>query len=77
MPTKQWSAGAKDMDYVGNNAAFTCPACGRVFLVSAAIHPTPDGQQGHDGRRKCPWCSKSEGHVAGGAKSGGAAWIDY
>jgi len=77
MAKKQWRAGASDMDYVGNNAAFTCPACAQVFLVSAALHPTPGGQQGRDGRRKCPGCGKSEGNVSGGAKSAGSAWIDY
>jgi predicted RNA-binding Zn-ribbon protein involved in translation (DUF1610 family) len=26
----------KDKELYGNNAAFTCPKCGRVFIVSAS-----------------------------------------
>lgn len=37
MAKKHWTAGATEMDYVGNNAAFTCPHSGRVFLVSAVF----------------------------------------
>jgi hypothetical protein len=30
----------KDEDWLGNNAAFTCPLpdCGKVYIVSAMIH---------------------------------------
>ena len=54
-------------DWVGNNAAFTCPACQNVFIVSALIH-----KKG----RACPSCGSNIGHVEGGAKSGGSAWLD-
>ena len=38
-----------DEDWQGNNAAFTCPACKKVYIVSARMHaegrdcPTPPG----------------------------------
>jgi transcription elongation factor Elf1 len=55
-------------DWEGNNAAFTCPKCGKVFIVSAMIH--------RDGRQ-CPACCKSTGRVKGGRKSGGIASIEW
>jgi len=58
--------GQKD-DWQGNNAAFTCRVCGRVFIVSEHIHV---------GRRFCE-CGHSEGFVTGGRKSGGSAWIAW
>lgn len=45
----------KGEDWVGNNAAFTCPECGKVFLVSGLIH-----RQG----RPCPGCERSIGKVS-------------
>ena len=57
---------ASDEDWVGNNAAFTCPKCGKVFLVSQLIHP--DG-------RACPQCGEAKGFAVGGQKQGGRAWI--
>jgi hypothetical protein len=62
-----------DEDWEGNNAAFTCPNCKKVFIVSGLLH---------DGRRKCPnpKCGKSVGWVRGGKGSGGSAgieWQDY
>jgi len=55
-------------DWVGNNAAFTCPVCGRVFVVSGMLH--------RDGRL-CPCCHKATGHVAGGRDSGGEAFVEW
>lgn len=55
-------------DWVGNNAAFTCPLCQRVFVVSAMIN--------RDGRL-CPDCGKSIGHVNGGRNTGGAAFLEW
>ena len=54
-------------DWVGNNAAFTCPVCGKVFLVSGPLHRNG---------RACPSCGRSTAHIKGGAKSGGTAWIE-
>lgn len=51
-------------DWVGNNAAFTCPHCGKVFLVSRVIHRSG---------RQCPSCKGSQGICSGGARSGGQA----
>lgn len=52
-----------DADWFGNNAAFTCPVCSKVFLVSGFIQK--------NGRR-CPGCGKSIGHVTGTAEDGTA-----
>lgn len=56
-------------DWRGNNAAFTCPNCEQVFIVSGLID--------RSGGRVCPKCGKSRGFVVGGAKSGGHAWIEW
>jgi hypothetical protein len=53
----------KEHDWQGNNAAFACPDCGRVFIVSGQIH---------DGRRRCQ-CGKWEAVIVGGRKSAGSA----
>jgi hypothetical protein len=58
----------RDEDWEGNNAAFTCPRCQKVFIVSGQIH------RGH---RDCPGCHKSIGRVSGGRKSGGTASIEW
>ena len=55
-------------DWIGNNAAFTCPPCGKVYIVSGQLHP-----QG----RKCPKCGNSTGFVVGGKQSGGSAYVEY
>ena len=57
----------EDSDFAGNNAAFTCPLCGKVFIVSGMIH---------HGKRQCPGCRKATGYVIGGQKSGGKAYIE-
>jgi predicted RNA-binding Zn-ribbon protein involved in translation (DUF1610 family) len=57
-------------DWEGNNVAFTCPLCGKVFIVSGA-------PMIHGGRRSCPACGKSEGWVDGGRKSEGHAGIRW
>jgi hypothetical protein len=53
-------------DWHGNDAAFTCPACKKVFVVSGLLD-----RKG----RKCPNCSQSIGFVKGGKDSGGTAMI--
>ena len=58
----------KEEDWEGNNAAFTCPKCEKVFIVSAIIH-----RHG----RQCPACGKSIGRVKGGRKSDGIANIQW
>ena len=52
----------KDEDWLGNNAAFTCPqpGCGKVYIVSALIYK--DG-------RECPACGRSKAFVSGSQKS--------
>jgi predicted RNA-binding Zn-ribbon protein involved in translation (DUF1610 family) len=55
-------------DWDGNNAAFTCPVCAKVFIVSGYMH---------EGERPCPNCGKSTGRVMGGKKTGGSASIRW
>ena len=58
-----------DEDWEGNAAAFTCPHCSKVFIVS--------GTRIHNGVRKCPKCGKSTGHCdIKGRKSGGNASLE-
>lgn len=53
MPTKALDPNnlGMDEDWEGNNAAFRCPHCTKVFIVS--------GTRIHGGQRKCPNCGKS------------------
>lgn len=44
----------RNEDWVGNNAAFTCPSCNQVFLVSGMIHRNG---------RSCPNCGQFTGRV--------------
>ena len=71
---------ARDHDWEGNNAAFKCPMCGFVFLVSGLMHginlPLQKGET-PKGERPCPKCERSVARVEGGRKSGGRAWIEW
>jgi len=44
----------KNSDIWGNNAAFICPVCGKVFVVSGFIS---------NGKRICPNCKKSTAKI--------------
>ena len=44
------------------HAAFRCPACQRVFIVSARFHRGPNGEKGY---RECPTCAGSIRTVTG------------
>jgi rubrerythrin len=55
-------------DWEDNNVAFTCPVCAKVFIVSSYMH---------EGKRQCPSCGKSTGHVIGAKKTGGRAYIRW
>jgi hypothetical protein len=61
---------AQGEDWEGNNAAFTCPACNKVFIVSGSVHR---------GKRACPSCGRSTGHceLKKGRKTGGSASIEW
>lgn len=52
-------------DVHGNNAAITCPVCGKVFIVSAIIDR---------GKRACPRCEKSIGKIT--EKAPHQAWVE-
>ena len=54
-----------DEDWNGNNAAFTCPHCSNVFVVSG--YKNPHG-------RRCTSCKKSKGVVA---KDGTSARLEW
>ena len=65
----------QDEDWEGNNAAFRCPVCQKVFIVSdTRMHIGPNREKGF---RRCPKCGNSIGHVKGGRKSGGSASIEW
>jgi transcription elongation factor Elf1 len=51
---------AHDEDWHGNNAAFSCPLCRKVFIVSAMLKEKNEPQRG---MRKCPNCRKSTGYI--------------
>lgn len=55
-------------DWEGEHAAFTCPACEKVFIVSGRLHK---------GQRQCPNCGGSTGHVQGKRQDGGTAWLEW
>jgi hypothetical protein len=49
-------------DWYGDNAAFTCPVCSKVFIVSSFISKS----------RNCPACRKSTGFVSGKCETEGS-----
>jgi hypothetical protein len=58
-----------DADWNGNNAAFTCPVCSKVFVVSAFINTVG---------LRCPACGKSTAYVTGSpADKGTEARIEW
>jgi predicted RNA-binding Zn-ribbon protein involved in translation (DUF1610 family) len=72
MPTKVLDPNnlGMDEDWEGNNAAFRCPHCGKVYIVSGTIH--------RRGGRRCPSCGKSTGYCdIKGRKSGGSASFEW
>ena len=72
MPTRELNQSmlGHDEDWVGNAAAFKCPHCGKVYIVS--------GTRIHNGERKCPKCGKSKGRCdIQGAPAGGRASIEW
>jgi len=68
MASKELRADVQELtcDWVGNHAAFTCPECRQVFIVSAHLHK--DG-------RFCPRCRNSMAGVVGDRDAGGSARI--
>jgi predicted RNA-binding Zn-ribbon protein involved in translation (DUF1610 family) len=68
MPQRELDPSQIGEDWEGNNIAITCPACGKVFIVSGLIHR---------GQRACPKCGKSTGVLKGGRKTGGTAFIKW
>jgi hypothetical protein len=55
-----------DADWKGNNAAFTCPVCSKVFLVTSFNNLGENGLN-------CPGCGKSTAYCTGSALQGGEA----
>jgi hypothetical protein len=66
----------QEEDWEGNNAAFRCPLCGKVFIVSGRIH---GGGRAGEASRNCPGpgCGKSVGVIRGGKKSDGYARLKW
>ena len=71
MPIKHLDSSdlGNDEDWEGNNAAFKCPHCDKVFIVSGMLNR---------GERKCPSCSKSTGRCdIRGRNGGGSASLEW
>ena len=69
MPKKQLNSKKQihGFDWFGNNAAFTCPVCGKIFIASEYI--SKNG-------RACPKCGKATAYCTG--KPGkGEAFIEW
>lgn len=58
-------AGDANADWHGNNAAFSCPMCSKVFVVSGFLAEGANG-------RGCPGCGKSIGFVSGSFREEGS-----
>ena len=59
----------KDADWYGTDAAFTCPICKKVFIVSSFLK---------GGKRECPVCKeKSRAFCTAPADNGGVAYLEY
>ena len=56
-----------DEDWEGNNAAFRCPHCQKVFIVSGS-------RRVHNGVRKCPHCGRSTGYCDEKGNSARLEW---
>jgi predicted RNA-binding Zn-ribbon protein involved in translation (DUF1610 family) len=54
------------VDWRGNNIAFNCPVCGKVFIVSWFLDREKGG--------KCPKCRKSRGIVTKDGKTASIEW---
>lgn len=72
MPTRFLKADNSEVDayWYGNNAAFTCPCCKRIFLVSGYMNE-------HGLHCPPPGCGRSYAYVRGGRDSGGIAVITW
>lgn len=64
------AAADADADWNGNNAAFTCPVCSKVFIVSSFNRVGETGLY-------CPGCGKSTAYCTGSAANGGEARIEW
>ena len=63
----------QDEDWEGNNAAFVCPICRKVFIVShTRMHIGLNNEKGY---RECPECRKSIARVEGGSNPEGPVRI--
>ena len=54
-----------EVDWLGNNAAFKCPVCGNVFIVSN-FRNADLPRQPKKGERECPRCKMSVARVTVG-----------
>lgn len=56
----------------GNNAAFVCPVCGKVYIVSAFFNNVDETRV--KGKTTCPCCNKSIAFIE--KDSTWKAWIE-
>jgi hypothetical protein len=65
---RDFNPNGADEDWIGNNAAFRCDACERVYVVSGHLHKSG---------RPCPFCKKTVAHVEKSrGDDNGRAWIE-
>lgn len=64
------TAADADADWNGNNAAFTCPVCSKVFVVSSFNRVGELGLH-------CPGCGKSTAYITGSPAQDCKAWIEW
>ena len=56
-------------DWYGNNAAFKCPECEKIFIVTSFLNPKG---------RPCPHCEKSFAYCTGSPRNKKSeAYIEY
>ena len=65
-PCADWLRDQPRIDWLGNNAAFICPGCDHVFIVTRAGDVMLDKRQDKQGERVCPVCKKYKAYITGG-----------
>ena len=65
-PDADWLRDQPRADWLGNNAAFVCPGCNHVFIVTRAGGTMLDKRQEKQGERVCPVCKKYKARITGG-----------
>ena len=65
-PDPDWLRDQPRVDWLGNNAAFVCPGCAHVFIVTRAADQFVDKRQKKSGEQVCPKCEGYKARITGG-----------